>query len=192
MGADRRTMVQNAQPVILNIGCGLDKIEGMINVDAYEVCKPDVVADLNKLLPWKDNSVDEILAKHVFEHLDDFWETFKECIRILKPGGSIEIHVPDESSGNALTYRDHKRIIAQNSFHGIMNKTCYTNAWALTEYQSVPAVMTKLNRIPHVEFNWMPNWLLTFCANHLRNFIWETVLEFRKIYIKEVVCQREV
>jgi ubiquinone/menaquinone biosynthesis C-methylase UbiE len=180
-------MVQNVKPIILNLGCGLDKIPGMINVDAYEICKPDMIVDLNKPLPWKDNSVDEILAKHVFEHLDDYWETFKECIRILKPCGRLEIHIPDESSGNALTYRDHKRIIATNSFHGIIGKTSHSNAWALSEEQKVPAIITNHFRVPFKEYNWMPKWLINFCGNHLRNFVWERIIEFTKIQTKEVV-----
>lgn len=47
--------------------------------------------------PFADNSVDIIYASHVLEHV--IWhktvDALKEAYRILKPGGKIEIHVPD-------------------------------------------------------------------------------------------------
>jgi ubiquinone/menaquinone biosynthesis C-methylase UbiE len=157
----------------------------MINVDAFASCHPDVVHDLNVTpYPWADNSVDGIQMRHVLEHLPNWWEAFCECARILKPGGYLRIHVPDESSETALTYRDHVRVFSNASFHGIRGRPSGTNAWATTVEGSIPLVQEFYAQVPYKQYEWMVRWcpwLLRFCANHLRNFIWEQQFVFRKV-----------
>ena len=171
----------------LNLGCGKKKFVGdcWVNVDAYQSCKPDVVWDLNKFpYPWETNSVDEIYMSHVLEHIPDWWSSFTECARILKPGGTLEIRVPDESSSTALTYRDHLHVFGQNSFHGIKGSAHGTSAWAIENKDTVPLEPVSYNQVPYEKYAWMIRWapwLLRFCAGHLRNFIHEQVFIFRKI-----------
>jgi ubiquinone/menaquinone biosynthesis C-methylase UbiE len=142
------------------------------------------VWDLNEFpYPWDDNSADEIIMRHVLEHIPDWWSAFKECARILKPGGELHIHVPDESSRTALCYRDHYHVFAQCSFHGIQGAAHGTSAWAETENDSIPLTMERYNQVPYPKYNWLTRlpWVLKFCANHMRNFIWEQQFHFRKI-----------
>ena len=176
-------MAQNAQKVALNLGCGFQKLPGMVNVDAFENCEPDIKWDLNNFpYPWEDNSIHAIFAAHIFEHLDDWWGALKECARILVPGGTLEIRVPDESSTTAGTYRDHNHIFSGVSFHGVIGASHGTNAWAKTEQETVPLEMVSHHHVPFKKYNWMRHvpGLLGFCANHMRNFIWEQ----RFIFIK--------
>lgn len=94
----------------LNLGCGRDKREGYINVDCVEEFKPDVCMDLNKLpYLFKDNTFDEVLMKHVIEHLDKPLEVLKELHRICKPHAIIIINTPHFSSRNAWSDIEHKR-----------------------------------------------------------------------------------
>ena len=148
------------------------------------MCEPDVRWDLN-IRPWpfEDSTVHHIDARHVFEHLFSWWPAFLECARILKPGGTLSIHVPDESSPSALTYRDHHHVFSLYSFHGIQGLTRGTNAWAETERDSVPLVMERYYQVPFKRYEWMTRCppLLRFCANHLRGFIWEQQFHFRKV-----------
>ena len=48
-------------------------------------------------MPYANNSVDLIYASHCLEHV--IWhktvDALKEAYRVLKPGGKLEIHVPD-------------------------------------------------------------------------------------------------
>lgn len=84
--------------MLLNLGCGYNKLEGYVNVDHDPLCQPDVVADLEQPLPFEDSSAEEIVMVHVLEHLGQSTETYlnlwKEFYRILKPNGLIKITVP--------------------------------------------------------------------------------------------------
>jgi SAM-dependent methyltransferase len=83
----------------LNLGCGLYKRNGYINIDVREEVKPDLVIDLEKefLKRFDNESVDEIIARDFIEHLS--WrivENFlKDCYRVLKKGGRMYIQTPD-------------------------------------------------------------------------------------------------
>ncbi len=171
------------KPLLLNLGAGLDRIEGHVSVDAWG--KQDVIWDLNVApYPWADNSVDGIEMRHTLEHLTNWWAAFNECARILKVGGYLNVRVPDESSSNALTYRDHYKVFSPLSFHGIRGWGHGTNTWAVEEMNTVPLVLESYQRIPHREYQWMLRWcprVLTFCADHLRNFIFEQRFSFRKV-----------
>lgn len=176
----------------LNLGCGYYKKEGFINVDAYDCCEPDVVWDLNKFpWPWPDDSIDHIYAAHIFEHLEDWWRALKECGRILKLGGTLDLRVPDESSSSAGTYRDHNHIFTEHSFYGIKSTTDaaigfrrHCNAWAETQYGTVPFILIGYVQVPWPQYFWMVKWcpkILRFCAEHMRNFIYEQRFMFQKI-----------
>ena len=171
------------KPVRLNLGCGTNHLENFVNVDKYG--KVDYAHDLEVFpYPWDDNSVDEVVMNHVLEHIQPWWKAFNECARVLKPGGMLHINVPDESSKTALTYRDHHHVFSLISFHGIQGRGAGTNAWAMSEVDSVPLVLEDYRQVPHKQYNWMVKWcpwLLLFCANHMRNFIHEQRFVFRKI-----------
>ena len=58
----------------------------------------DYVGDCTNLDQFADNSISEIYASHIFEHLSHVNElpaTIKETHRILKPGGILRVGVPD-------------------------------------------------------------------------------------------------
>lgn len=183
MEASHKIMEQDVKPLFLNLGCGFSKHPDAINVDGYKECNPDLLWNLNKYpYPWEDNSIDKIYAYHVFEHIEDWWRTFIECSRILKYMGELEIRVPDPTSDSALAYRDHLHIINLMSFDGIANRTMGRkhNAWAAAQ-NIVPMALIRYARVPFVQYNWLPIWLLRLCAKYLRNFIWEQRFLFIKI-----------
>lgn len=81
----------------LHIGCGSNVRPGWVNIDR-EARVPGVVTDVvPTALPYPDGTVSAIVAEHVFEHFSfseerDVWQ---EMSRVLRPGGSLTIEVPD-------------------------------------------------------------------------------------------------
>lgn len=83
----------------LNLGCGQNRREGYRDFDKYPTFAPDLIWDLEATpYPFDSNSITEIAATHVLEHLGQRTETFlaimKELYRLLVPSGTIEIKAP--------------------------------------------------------------------------------------------------
>ena len=82
----------------LNIGCGSNKIDGYVNIDTEESCKPDLLHDLMEApLPYEDGTVEEILFFHCIEHIRKcLHETvLNEFRRVLAPNGKLYISYPN-------------------------------------------------------------------------------------------------
>lgn len=65
----------------------------------------DYVGSCTDLSAFEDNSVAEIYASHVFEHLshrDELMGVLAECHRILEPSGQLKISVPDMATLSRL------------------------------------------------------------------------------------------
>jgi len=79
----------------LNLGSGDTKFPGFINIDLYDD-RADVKADIAKL-PYEDNTVDEIVAYQVIEHLSPFklLDILREWHRVLKKDGKLAVEMPD-------------------------------------------------------------------------------------------------
>ena len=87
----------------VNLGAGEAPLPGYDNRDIKQgqPCFP---------LPDADNSLEEIRASHVLEHLTfrDATEALRDWFRAIKPGGTIRVAVPDVDK--ALASQDGKRL----------------------------------------------------------------------------------
>lgn len=98
----------------LNLGCGPNKLPGYVNVDKYG--EPDLRHDLEQFpWPWPSDSVDEVLASHVLEHLGQTPEAFigvmKELYRVCRHGAEVRIAVPHPRHDDFLGDPTHMRAI---------------------------------------------------------------------------------
>lgn len=82
----------------LNLGCGPEKRIGFCNVDIRPEVSPDIICDLSSFpWPFEDSIASSLLAKDIIEHfkLTQVPLFIRECARIAKPGGKIELRYPD-------------------------------------------------------------------------------------------------
>ena len=100
----------------LNLGCGMNKLEGWRNVDSAAACAPDEIWNLEQTpWPWQNSSADEMLFNHSLEHMgrdpDVFLAIVREIYRVARPGALITINVPHPRHDNFLNDPTHVRAI---------------------------------------------------------------------------------
>lgn len=100
----------------INLGSGDTKYEGFINIDFDIRSNPDYCINIEtEILPFEDNTVDEVIAHHVLEHLGDgYFHVLKELYRVCKNGALIDIRVPHPRHYTFLDDPTHKRAITVN------------------------------------------------------------------------------
>lgn len=101
----------------LNLGCGQNKIDGYVNVD--QAHDPDEKVDLEEFpWPWANDSVEEVRAHHILEHLgrtpDGFVGVMKEMYRVCKHGAKVDIVVPHPRHDDFMNDPTHVRPITLN------------------------------------------------------------------------------
>jgi SAM-dependent methyltransferase len=182
----------------LNIGCGFNKKKGYLNIDAQPECEPDQVVDLEKPWPFEDNSVEEIQASHVLEHLGQETKVFlgimKEMYRVCAPDARIFIQVPHHDHWTFHADPTHVRKIHPEGFKLFdkkLNREHSALGYANTPlglYCNVDFVLEKA--IPSFDEPWasriknnlINTYDLQFASEHYTNCIvqWDIVLQVRK------------
>jgi SAM-dependent methyltransferase len=90
--------IKGLNGIIIDLGSGKNPSYGrflkmnpekFIRVDVEESSRPDVVADLNRPLPFDDNFADVVILFNVIYIIEDPVAVLKEIRRVLKPGGEL-------------------------------------------------------------------------------------------------------
>ena len=114
----------------INLGSGLDNLDGFLNVDISSFNQPDSVVDLNVTpWPWKDNEFSHVMAKNVLNYLgdttDDFIRIIKELYRVSDHGAIWEVEIPHWRCDIALDDVKAKRVLTLGSFMMFNQKVMY-------------------------------------------------------------------
>ncbi len=85
-----------SEAIKLHIG-GIQAKEGWKILNTLPGPHVDILGSCTDLSIFADESVDEIYASHVLEHLDfrNLGLTLREIGRVTKPGGLLKVSVPD-------------------------------------------------------------------------------------------------
>lgn len=109
----------------INIGGGLKRIEGFVNVDADPNVKPEYLCNLETdRLPFADSSVEEVRAHHILEHIRDLGHVVKEVYRVCKPNAVVDIAFPHHFSRNFFGDYTHVRALTVEIFKQFSRKYC--------------------------------------------------------------------
>lgn len=136
----------------LNIGSGGIEYPGYLSVDLYDK-RANIIMDITKL-DFDDDSVTELLALHVFEHLNPYkaLDILKGWYKILKPGGKLIMEMPDieQLCKRFVSAGTGERYGILNAMYGSVNTTDVGDPSDITS--------------PHL-FGWFPQSL----TDHLTN-----------------------
>jgi len=104
-------MICTHKEIKLDIGNGRIRKDGFITIDITQYIDGnndecvDIVRDIEKYgLPFCDNSINEIHADNVLEHMSDIIFVMNEMHRVLKPDGRLKANVP--VAGSEPHYQD--------------------------------------------------------------------------------------
>jgi predicted SAM-dependent methyltransferase len=103
--------------VAIDIGCGRRRRPGVIGIDQFPMPSVDIVTDLERGLPFlQDSSVDLVYCDSFLEHVDNYVGLMRDIHRVCKPGALIRVNVPHFS--NPYYYSDftHRRFFGLYTF----------------------------------------------------------------------------
>ena len=117
---------------ILDLGCGMAKVNGAVGVDIVVLPGVDVIADLRKFpYPFADNSFDEVYMLDVIEHLPDTIRVMEEVYRIVRPNARVLIRVVNWNHRYTAMDPTHARAFTENTFDFFgkrVSRSYYTHA----------------------------------------------------------------
>jgi SAM-dependent methyltransferase len=114
----------------LNLGCGSRFHAAWTNVDFVPADPAVLRHDLRQGIPFPDEEFDVVYHSHVLEHFSKASgpQLLRECFRVLKPGGTIRVAVPDLER-IAKTYVQTLEQAATGSEQGRLN-----HEWMIIEF----------------------------------------------------------
>lgn len=166
----------------LNLGCGSDILPGWINIDLAGTPNVDVAFDLETCginrLPFSDNSVKEIRASHLLEHIDRILPMMQELHRVARPNALLQAAMPHGAHDDAWADPTHRRAMWMRSFRYFQQPFYdfadygYTGDWRLD------VVYYRVNRADAGED--APQRLLRR-VDAERNLVWEMLVDLRAV-----------
>lgn len=121
--------------VRLNLGSGRHYWPNAINIDLDE--RADIVGPVTDLGMFESESVDEIYAIHLFEHLErtQVGEILNEWFRVLKKGGKLVLELPclDKIARMVVEGEERTHLIGYGLFGDVREPSKYMrHLWCYT------------------------------------------------------------
>jgi len=168
---------QTAKPRVLDIGCGINKVAGAIGMDVNPRTAADVIHDLDDLpYPFADDEFDEVIGRHVIEHVADPMGVMCELHRITRGGGVIRIVVPHWTNPDFATDLTHRNHLNSYSFRNLTDERAVFPFYSDVRFRQRRARVTLLNlwRLTGLEF--LINLDHRFNSMRFIRKFWETYL----------------
>ncbi|HLG16651.1 MAG TPA: methyltransferase domain-containing protein [Blastocatellia bacterium] len=135
-----------AQPRVLDIGCGTNKTPGAIGMDVNPRTNADVIHDLDDLpYPFQDDSFDEVIGRHVIEHVRDPMAVMCELHRITRAGGIVRLVAPHWTNPDFATDLTHRNHLNSYSFRNLTDERAVFPFYTDVRFRQRTVRVTLLN-----------------------------------------------
>jgi SAM-dependent methyltransferase len=130
---------------VLDIGCGANKIAGAVGMDVNPRTAADVIHDLDDLpYPFADSYFDEVIGRHVIEHVRDPLAVMCELHRITRGGGRVRIVVPHWTNPDWATDLTHRNHLNSYSFRNLTQERAVFPFYTDVRFRQLAARVTLL------------------------------------------------
>lgn len=172
-----RQHVENMpSPRYLNLGSGPRGLVDphWLNVDGFLDTNVQFLLDFGRSWPIPDASLDGIFCEHVLEHftLEDGIALLCQCVRVLKPGGTVRFIMPDAAQIMRAYFDDPQFLVDRRSpesglaietvniyFRQRYEHHCLYD-WDLTEYAFKKAGFERVQRADYQVSKLVPQAML--------------------------------
>ena len=192
---DAKPRSQSNDRRILDVGCGANKYPGAIGIDINPRTNADVIHDFGVVpYPFADVEFDEIIGRHVVEHVPDVMAFISELHRITKPGGIIRLVTPHYTNPdwpNDLTHRNH---INSYSFNCFMQDRRLFPFYTDVELRPMRTYVTLANLWRAIGLEWLVNLDQHWPSMRFTRKLWEHYLSFmargKELHFEFVVVKK--
>jgi SAM-dependent methyltransferase len=142
-------------PRVLDIGCGANKVAGAIGMDVNTRSAADVIHDLDDLpYPFADDEFDEVIGRHVIEHVHDPMAVMCELHRITRRGGIVKLVAPHWTNPDFATDLAHRNHLNSYSFRNLTDERAVFHFYTDVRFRQrrVRVTLVNLWKLTGLEF----------------------------------------
>jgi SAM-dependent methyltransferase len=142
----RRATISTERLNLLDIGCGANKTPGAVGMDVNPRTAADVIHDLDDLpYPFDTDQFDEIIGRHVIEHVRDPMAVMGELHRITRNGGIVRLVAPHWTNPDFATDLTHRNHINSYSFRNLTEERAVFPFYTDVRFRQRTTRVTLLN-----------------------------------------------
>lgn len=151
-------VVNGARARVLDIGCGVNKTPGAIGMDVNPRTAADIIHDLDDLpYPFADDEFDEVIGRHVIEHVQNPLAVMNELHRITRAGGIVKLLAPHWTNPDFATDLTHRNHLNSYSFRNLTSERAVFDFYTDARFRQRVARVTTLNLWKYLGFEFLIN-----------------------------------
>jgi SAM-dependent methyltransferase len=189
-------VITGTQKRVLDIGCGVNKTPGATGMDINPRTDADVIHDLDLLpYPFEDSQFDEVIGRHVIEHVRDPLAVMCELHRITKPGGIVKLVAPHWTNPDWATDLTHRNHLNSYSFRNLTDERAVFPFYTDVRFRQREARVSVLNLYKWMGFEFLINIDHRFPALRFFRKTWEhylnAIVRGKEIYFEFEVIKNK-
>ncbi len=171
------TATINSSKRVLDIGCGTNKVPGAVGMDINPRTAADVIHDLDELpYPFADDEFDEVIGRHVIEHVREPMAVMRELHRITRAGGVVKLVAPHWTNPDFATDLTHRNHLNSYSFRNLTEDRAVFDFYTDARFRQQRVYVSILNLWKPLGFEFFINLDQRFPRLRFLRKFWEQYL----------------